>query len=67
MQPTGEANCNYTGLMKLPEKAERKKHSQIRERKKQPKAKTERFTFLKLCLIPGNSWRPGHVLFTSLP
>lgn len=63
MQPWVEANYNYTGLMKLPEKALCKKHTQIKKRKKN----MERFTFLKLCFILGNSWRPGRVLFTSLP
>lgn len=37
MQPTVEANYNYTGLMKLPEKALCKKHTQIKKRKKQLK------------------------------
>lgn len=34
MQPGVEANCNYIGLMKLPEKPVCKKHTQINERKK---------------------------------
>lgn len=68
MWPTVEANYNYTDLMKLPEKAIHKKHTQIKKRKRKKKAaKPEGFTFLKLCFILRNSWRPGHVLFTSLP
>ena len=39
MQPWVEANYNYTGLMKLPEKAVYKKHTQIKKRKKKQKTK----------------------------
>lgn len=72
MHPRVEANCNYTGLMKLPEKAVCKKHTRIKRRKKKKqtrknqKTKPECFTFLKLCFTLGNSRRSGHELFTSL-
>lgn len=33
MQPTVEADYNYTGLMKLPEKQYIKKNTQIKKRK----------------------------------
>lgn len=34
MQPRAEANYNYTGLMKLPERQYVKKHTQIKKKKK---------------------------------
>ena len=39
MQPRVEADCNYTGLMKLPEKAVCKKHTQIKQSKRERKKK----------------------------